>query len=156
MKNKFLVVLTAVALLVPSYRGLAAGTNAAAASDLQDLITRVKTSLQAGKQTEAEQAENLKQFDTLLAKYKGFEIIGISLDRAADKETLVNFTKTNNMPWRQYFDGGFWTNKLAVKYGIQSIPAAFLLDREGKIIAKGEDVRGPALEPAVAKALGAN
>ncbi len=87
---------------------------------------------------------------------KGFEIIGISLDREGDKDKLISFTKEHNMPWRQYFDGQYWTNQLAVKYGIQSIPAAFLLDASGKIIAKGEAIRGPALEPAVKKALGVN
>jgi len=88
------------------------------------------------------------------AKYhdKGFEIIGISLDREGDKDKLISFTKEHNMPWRQYFDGKFWSNELAVKYGIQSIPATFLLDGSGKII--GKNVRGPALEPAVQKALG--
>jgi hypothetical protein len=64
----------------------------------------------------------------------------------------LSFTKDHAMPWHQYYDGLFWQNKLAVKYGINSIPSTFLLDREGKIIAR--DVRGPALEPAVAKALG--
>lgn len=52
--------------------------------------------------------------------------------------------------------GRTWTNKLAVKYGIDSIPAGFLLDRDGKIIARGDSIRGPGLEPAIAKALGAN
>jgi len=88
------------------------------------------------------------------AKYhgKGFEIIGISLDRDGDKDKLISFTKEHNMPWRQFFDGKFWNNELAVKYGVQSIPATFLLDPSGNIIAK--DVRGEALEPAVRKALG--
>ena len=85
---------------------------------------------------------------------QGFEIIGVSLDRDGDKDKLISFTKDHNMPWRQYFDGKFWQNDLAVKYGIQSIPATFLLDTSGKIIAK--NVRGEALEPAVKKALGVN
>jgi thiol-disulfide isomerase/thioredoxin len=85
---------------------------------------------------------------------KGFEIIGVSLDREGDKDKLISFTKDHNMPWRQYFDGKYWNNDLAVKYGIRSIPATFLLDGSGKIIAK--NVRGPALEPAVKKALGIN
>ena len=80
---------------------------------------------------------------------KGFEIIGISLDQEQAK--LNSFTKDKNMPWQQYFDGKGWQNKLAQKYGITSIPATFLLNGEGKIIAK--DLRGPALEAAVAKAL---
>jgi peroxiredoxin len=81
---------------------------------------------------------------------KGFEIIGISLD--SDKAKLEKFTKEKNMPWQQFFDGGGWKNKLATKYGINSIPATYLLDGEGKII--GTNLRGEALEAAVAKALG--
>lgn len=83
---------------------------------------------------------------------KGFEIIGISLDQK--EEGLKNFTKDRNMTWQQYFDGKGWSNKLAQKYGIQSIPATFLLDGEGKII--GRDLRGEDLEQAVAKALAKN
>jgi thiol-disulfide isomerase/thioredoxin len=81
---------------------------------------------------------------------KGFEIIGVSLDQ--DQQKLLNFTKQNNMIWPQFFDGQGWNNKLAVKYGIESIPATFLLDGNGKII--GKDLRGEELEQAIAKALG--
>jgi len=83
---------------------------------------------------------------------KGFEIIGISLDQ--NEAGLKNFTKDRNMPWQQYFDGKGWGNKLAQKYGVQSIPATFLIDGEGKII--GRDLRGEALEEAVSKALAKN
>jgi Peroxiredoxin len=83
---------------------------------------------------------------------KGFEIIGISLDQ--DETKLKNFTKDRKMTWQQYFDGKGWGNKLAGKYGVQSIPATFLLDRDGKIIEK--DLRGEALEQAVASALAKN
>jgi peroxiredoxin len=83
---------------------------------------------------------------------KGFEVIGISLDQ--DKEKLTNFVKEKNMPWQQYFDGKGWGNKLALKYGVQSIPATFLLDAEGKII--GRDLRGDALDEAIEKALAKN
>jgi peroxiredoxin len=85
------------------------------------------------------------------AKYHkdGFEIVGISLDQ--DKDTLTSFMKKNGMTWVQFFDGKGWENKLAQNYGIQSIPATFLLDGEGKVIAKG--LRGDDLEAAVAKAL---
>ena len=79
----------------------------------------------------------------------GFEIVGISLDQ--DKAELTSFMKKNGMTWVQYFDGKGWENKLAQNYGIQSIPATFLLDGEGKVIAKG--LRGEALEEAVANAL---
>ena len=80
---------------------------------------------------------------------KGFEIIGISLDK--DKEKLASFTKEKNMTWPQYFDGLVWENKLAVKYGVNSIPATYLLDGQGTII--GKYLQGEALDQAVAKAL---
>jgi peroxiredoxin len=83
---------------------------------------------------------------------KGFEIIGISLDKDQDK--LTNFTKDQKMPWQQFFDGKMWSNKLAVKYGVNSIPMTYLLDGEGKIIGKG--LRGEELETAVTKALAKN
>jgi peroxiredoxin len=80
---------------------------------------------------------------------EGFEIIGISLDQ--DEQKLKTFTTQKNMTWQQYFDGQGWGNKLAVKYGVQSIPATFLLDGQGKII--GKDLRGEALDAAIVKAL---
>jgi peroxiredoxin len=83
---------------------------------------------------------------------KGFEIIGISLDQ--DQAKLAEFTKSMSMTWPQFFDGKGWQNKLAVKYGIASIPATFLLDGEGKII--GKDLRGEKLQAAVAEALAKN
>lgn len=78
------------------------------------------------------------------AKYhpKGFEIVGISLDQSADK--LKSFITEKNMTWQQYFDGRGWESKLGKKYGVNSIPATYLLDGDGKIVAK--NLRGPALE----------
>jgi peroxiredoxin len=95
------------------------------------------------------------ELPNVLATYQkhhaqGFEIIGVSLDQ--DKSKLTDFTKDKGMAWQQFFDGQGWSNKLAVKYGIESIPATFLLDGEGNII--GEDLRGEELEAAVAKAVG--
>jgi len=79
----------------------------------------------------------------------GFEVIGISLDQ--DEQKLKSFLKAKEIPWVQYFDGKGWQNKLAAKYGIDSVPATFLLDRQGKII--GQDFRGEALEEALTNAL---
>ena len=82
---------------------------------------------------------------------KGFEIIGISLD--SERDTLDTFLKKQDgMTWPQYFDGKGWGNKLAAKYGVQSIPFTILIGSDGKII--DTDLRGEDLENAVAKALG--
>ncbi len=59
----------------------------------------------------------------------GFEVIGVSLDQS--KEQLVNFTKQAGMVWPQYFDGKGWENEIGHRYGIQSIPAMWLVDKKG-------------------------
>lgn len=80
---------------------------------------------------------------------KGFEIIGISLDE--DRGKLDSFIGREKMAWPQFFDGKGWQNKLAQKYGVNSIPATYLLDGEGKIVAK--NLRGEALSREVGKLL---
>src|SRR5215472_8492485 len=80
---------------------------------------------------------------------QGFDIIGISLDQ--DEARLKSFIEQRKMPWQQYFDGKGWGNKLALKYGIISIPQTYLLDGSGTII--GRDLRGEELEAAVAAAV---
>ena len=82
---------------------------------------------------------------------KGFEIVGVSVDTANDKDKVTALTAKQNVPWPQYFDGQGWNNKLAVKYGVKTIPTTYLVDGKGNIIAK--DLRGSALEDEVAKAL---
>jgi thiol-disulfide isomerase/thioredoxin len=62
---------------------------------------------------------------------KGFEIVGISFD--ADKERLQKFVADKEMTWPQYFDGKRWENKLGQKYGINSIPTMWLLDKKGNL-----------------------
>jgi peroxiredoxin len=94
------------------------------------------------------------ELPNVLAAYRryhdqGFEVVGLSLDE--DRERLAAFIQQKKIPWPQYFDGGGWTNKLAKQYGVESIPATFLLDREGIIIAK--DARGEDLDKAVKAAL---
>jgi ankyrin repeat protein/thiol-disulfide isomerase/thioredoxin len=59
----------------------------------------------------------------------GFEIIGVSLDE--NKERLTNFTKQAGMTWPQYFDGKGWENVISSRYGIQSIPTMWLVDKKG-------------------------
>jgi peroxiredoxin len=267
MKIKLLAALAILSLLLSAQSGVAADKTAAAA-ELKALVSKIQTKLREGKKTEADLADELKEFDALLAEHKGektddvaqillmkaslyqqvlkdtakgdalieqlkrdfpdsepvkrmekeaeakklkealkegtkfpdftekdmagkplsianykgkvvlldfwatwcppcraelpnvikiyetyhkqgLEIIGISLDK--DQEKLTSFTKEKNMTWPQFFDGKYWQNKLAVKYGVESIPATYLLDGQGTII--GKDLRGEELEQAVAKAL---
>ena len=96
------------------------------------------------------------ELPNVIANYKkyhdqGFSIIGVSLD--SDRDKLDAFLKQQGgMTWPQFFDGQGWGNKLAVKFGVESIPFTILIGPDGKII--GTDLRGEALGAAVAKALG--
>jgi thiol-disulfide isomerase/thioredoxin len=62
---------------------------------------------------------------------KGFEIVGISLDK--EKDALRQFIEDEKMTWTQYFDGLGWENKLAQKFEISSIPAVWLVDKKGNL-----------------------
>jgi len=87
---------------------------------------------------------------------KGFEILGVSLDQAKAEQKLAAFTKDNNMPWPQVYDGKYWNAAVAEQYGIHSIPRPILVDGDtGVIIVEGPDARGQKLEPAIEKALAA-
>jgi thiol-disulfide isomerase/thioredoxin len=65
---------------------------------------------------------------------KGFEIVGISLDREGDKPKLEAFTKEHGMPWPQYYDGKFWENDISTRFGIHSIPAMWLINKKGMLV----------------------
>ena len=62
---------------------------------------------------------------------KGFEIVGISFDQK--KDALTKFIADRKMTWVQYFDGLGWQNKIGTEYGINSIPAMWLIDKKGNL-----------------------
>lgn len=66
---------------------------------------------------------------------KGFEILGVSLDRGKDE--WIQAIKDDQLTWLHVSDLQFWQNAVARQYGVNSIPQTYLLDKEGKIIAKG-------------------
>lgn len=73
---------------------------------------------------------------------KGLEILGVSLDDQKDK--WMSAVEKDGLTWNHVSDLQGWNSPVAALYGVQSIPANFLVDRDGKIIAK--DLRGEALE----------
>ena len=75
-------------------------------------------------------------------KDKGFAIYSVSLDQA--KANWTKAIRNDNLIWTHVSDLKFWQSAAAQQYGVQAIPATFLLDKEGKIIAK--NLRGDALE----------
>lgn len=75
-------------------------------------------------------------------KNKNFTILGVSLDQK--KEKWVEAIQADQLNWTQVSDLKFWESAVVPLYGIQAIPANFLIDPQGKVIAS--DLRGGALE----------
>ena len=84
---------------------------------------------------------------------KGFEVLGISLDRPGDDKKLANFTKEKNMPWPQVFDGKYWQAEVAQLYGVRSIPTAYLVDGDTGLVIANSGLRGSQLEKTIEAAL---
>lgn len=86
---------------------------------------------------------------------KGLEIISVSLDgnprQKNAKQEWLNAIEKDGLTWHQVSNLNYFNGPIAKKYNIRSIPATFILDSEGKIVAK--NLRGPALEQKIAELL---
>lgn len=81
-------------------------------------------------------------------KSKGFTVYSVSLDK--DANAWVNAIKSLNMTWEnQVSDLKWWQSEAAMRYGVNGIPAAFLIDKDGIIVAA--NLRGAALDQKIAE-----
>ncbi|PQA58301.1 TlpA disulfide reductase family protein [Siphonobacter curvatus] len=87
-------------------------------------------------------------------KDKNFTVLGVSLDQPGAKEAWMKAIHKDNLTWTHVSDLQFWNNEAARLYGVQAIPQNFLLDPNGKIIAK--NIRGKALGEKLAEILATN
>jgi len=88
-------------------------------------------------------------------KDKGFTVLGVSLDGGTTrttKEAWLKAVEADKLTWTHVSDLKGWSNEVAQMYGIQSIPANFLIDPNGKIVAKG--LREQALQDKLQELLG--
>jgi peroxiredoxin len=78
-------------------------------------------------------------YKALNKKYgpKGFTVLGVSLDK--DRQTWEMAVRENKMQWTQVSDLLEWDSPLVKLYNITSIPAVFLIDKDGRIISKRPD-----------------
>ena len=85
------------------------------------------------------------------AKYKnkGFEILGVSLDK--DRAAWLEAISSEALTWPQVSDLKFWQSEACQIYAVQSIPYTVLIDKEGKIIAT--NLRGADLDKKLAEVL---
>ena len=89
-------------------------------------------------------------------KYHGddFDVLSVAVweeSRGMNWRNTIDTAAVYGVQWNQINNGH---QEPASLYGIRGIPHMVLFDAEGKIIARGDDLRGEDLEPAVAKALG--
>ncbi len=82
-------------------------------------------------------------------KSKGFTVLGVSMD--SNRDAWLAAIQQDQLAWTQLSDLKGWGNEVGKKYGVTGIPANYLIDKEGKIIAK--DLRGAALEEKLAEVL---
>ncbi len=82
---------------------------------------------------------------------KGLEIISVSLDRQNQKQRWIDAIEKDKLTWYNVSNLKFWNDPVAKLYNITSIPAAFIIDEQGIIIA--ERLRGMALEQKIAELL---
>jgi peroxiredoxin len=75
-------------------------------------------------------------------KSKGLEIYGLSIDE--EKSRWLSAVAKDKLTWPQVMDNKGWDAASAVTYGVEAIPANFLLDKSGKIVAI--DLEGLELE----------
>ncbi|GAB1473513.1 hypothetical protein MASR2M69_09540 [Bacteroidota bacterium] len=80
---------------------------------------------------------------------KGFDVVAVSLDDS--KEQWINAIKKDNMPWIHLSDLKGWKSEVAGIYGVTAIPASFLLDSNGVIVAT--NLRGEKLEEKLSELL---
>lgn len=83
---------------------------------------------------------------------KNFTIVGVSLDK--EKAPWVEAIKKDGLSWTHISDLQFWNSIAAQTYHISSIPQNFLIDPNGKIVAR--NLRGPELEAKLCELLGCN
>jgi len=83
---------------------------------------------------------------------KGLNIISVSLDKAGQKDHWLKAIETDKMNWHHVSNLQGWNEPIAKMYNVRSIPATFLLDENGNIIAK--NLRGNALDAKIASLLG--
>lgn len=93
----------------------------------------------------AENPNMLKQYK--IYKDKGFEILSISLD--SKKEPWIEAIEQDGLPWLHVSDLKGWANAVGRLYGVRGVPACYLIDRDGKIIA--DNVRGEKLNEKLAE-----
>ena len=77
---------------------------------------------------------------------QGFDILGVSFDRADMDEKILAFLDKNELPWPQIYEGKMWDTTLGHMHDVSGIPFVLLVDGDsGEILATARQLRGPGL-----------
>ena len=79
----------------------------------------------------------------------GFEIYGVSIDQK--KNDWISAIRKDNLTWIQVVDQKGWYAPSTYAYGLEGIPASFLLDKQG--IVRGINLTGKDLSREIRKLL---
>jgi thiol-disulfide isomerase/thioredoxin len=72
-------------------------------------------------------------------KDKNFTVLGVSLDKSGGKSAWLNAVHHDALPWTQISELKFWQSSVVSLYNLTALPQNFLLDPDGKIIARELD-----------------
>lgn len=95
----------------------------------------------------AENPNVLKAYN--IYKDKNFTVLGVSMDKESAKAAWIKAIQDDGMPWTQISELKGWDNNAAELYDVHAIPQNYLIDPQGKIVAK--NIRGPELHETLAK-----
>lgn len=84
-------------------------------------------------------------------KNKGFTVLGVSLDQPGKRDLWMKAIHDDQLTWTHVSDLNYWNNAAARMYGISGVPSNFLIDPNGKIVAK--NLRGEALNKKLSEIL---
>ena len=79
-----------------------------------------------------------------------FAVLGLSLDPKEDAPR--EYAKKNDLNWTQGFLGDWSKTQIPAEFGVEGIPAIFLIGPDGKVVSS--NLRGAGIKSAVATALG--
>mgnify|MGYP000886206325 FL=1 len=118
-------------------------------SDIKGKVTIVDFWASWCKPCRIENPNLVKLYD----KYhsKGLEIISVSLDRQNQKQRWIDAIAKDKLTWYNVSNLKFWNDPVAKLYNVSSIPATFIIDDKGIILA--ERLRGRGLEAKIAELL---
>lgn len=136
-----------VGSIAPDFSGPSPSGEALALNDVKGKITLIDFWAAWCKPCRMENPNIVSVYEKY--KDKGLNVVGVSLDRK--EADWLKAIEADGLVWNHISNLQYFQDPIAQLYNVNAIPAAFLLDENGVIIAK--NLRGPALEQKVAELL---